>query len=82
MMVMTRGAQRRLEDLCTLRNKYGAGIQRTGVNYAAYCTSKGMDVYVQTLFIRDETNSLYRAVQHYSDDPVKEKFPLGPTYAD
>jgi hypothetical protein len=34
MMVMTRGVQRRLEDLCTLRNKYGAGIQRTGVNYA------------------------------------------------
>jgi hypothetical protein len=36
-MVMTRGVQRRLEDLCTLRNKYGTGIQRTGVNYAAYC---------------------------------------------
>jgi hypothetical protein len=37
MMVMTRGAQRRLEDLCTLRNKYEAGIQRTGVDDAAYC---------------------------------------------
>jgi hypothetical protein len=36
-MVTTRGAQRRLEDLCTLRNKYGAGIQRMGVNDAAYC---------------------------------------------
>jgi hypothetical protein len=37
---MTHGVQRRLEDLCTLRDKYGAGIQRTGVNYAAYCNQR------------------------------------------
>ena len=45
MMVMTRGVQRRLEDLCTLRNKYGAGIQRMGVNYAAYCIDLVFDVF-------------------------------------